>query len=278
MVRRQKRIKGNVVIISVTSDIGKIIAQNYLRDGFGVIGTYRSKKHLSERDFLGPCHLFHCDVNDKKSIVQFIQKYKKLNIPWQTFISCVAEPRPLTAFFGTDFDAWENSTRINSVDQLRVIHALYPFRDKTQKSNIVFFAGGGVNKPVFNFSAYTIGKIMLIKMCEYLDAENEDLNIFTVGPGWTRTKTHMLVLRDPHVSEEKRRDILNFLKSKGGTDINYIYECIRWLAKEGKKVAGGRNFSIVYDPLKKSVRDELKAALKKDKNMYKLRRYGSDIQ
>ena len=137
-----------------------------------------------------------------------------------------------------------------------------------------YFSGGpGTNNAVTNFSALTLSKTMLLKSCELLHAENEDINAFIVGPGWTRTKTHDAILSDPHVSEEKRQGTLDFLSSNSGTSMDDIYDCIRWLSEAGRAVAGGRNFSVVHDHWGS---DELAQELSNDFDMYKLRRYRND--
>lgn len=264
--------KQTLVILSVTSDIGFALTQNYLRAGHQVIGTYRSTQHLNEISGHPNLKLLKCDFSINKSMTAFIYNFKKINKQWNTLISCIGEPRPLTGFFDTNFDVWQKSVEINALSQLRILHRLYKYRNPQQISNVVFFAGGGVNNAVVNFSAYTIAKIMLIKMCEFIDAENPDLNIFIVGPGWTKTKIHKLILNDPNITSTKREETLTFLKKSAGTDINYIYECINWLSKSGKKVASGRNFALAHDPLQKCVRSYLSAALKADPNMYKIRR------
>ncbi len=172
---------------------------------------------------------------------------------------------PVTSFFGSDFDAWQESFEINSLDQLRVLHALYPFRVKGHTANVVFFAGGGANNAVVNFSAYTLGKITLTKMCEFLDAETKGLNVFIVGPGWTQTKIHRLI---PGSGGKAR---------KKGTPLSEIFECIQWLSSQGKGLAGGRNFSIVYDPWRPEARALLVKELKSNPDMYKLRRHKNNF-
>jgi hypothetical protein len=58
-----------------------------------------------------------------------------------------------------------------------------------------------------------------------------------------------------------------------GTSMNNIFDCIEWLCQKGKKVAGGRNFSVVHD---KWGNEKLADILESDNNMYKLRRAGND--
>lgn len=262
-----------VFILSVSSDIGYFLAKKYLQEGYRVVGTYRSLRYIKDLVRNKDCHLFSCDVAKRKNVQDLIRWFRKMNMPWDAFISCVGWPKPLTTFFQGNFDRWSESVHVNALEPLRVLHGLYPFRSRRKISSVVFFAGGGVNNAVVNFSAYTASKIFLIKMCEFLDAENPDLNVFIVGPGWTRTKTHELMLRDRDISKDKHSEIISFLNSNKGTMMEDIFACIHWLAGQGKKVAGGRNFSVVHDPWKGALKGRLAKVLQSDVNMYKLRRY-----
>ncbi|MCX6746800.1 MAG: SDR family NAD(P)-dependent oxidoreductase [Candidatus Pacearchaeota archaeon] len=263
-----------ISIISLTSDIGTALAERYSKRGDVVIGTYRSENSLSKSKLTETkgCYPFYCDISDKKSISEFVKTFRQSGLEWDTFISCPSNPLPLTSFFGGDFDEWSKSVHVNSIEQLRVLHELYPFRNKKRVSNIVYFAGGGgSNAAVVNFSAYNVAKILLAKMCEFLDVENKDINAFIVGPGWTRTKTHKLILENVNPSDERYRITKEFLKTKKGTSMDDIFDCIEWLCEQGREVAGGRNFSVVYDKWKEG--EELARELKTDKNMFKLRRH-----
>ena len=258
---------------SITSDIGIALAKRYSRDGYILAGTYRSKQLLPELTSLPNCHLYYCDLNDKQTIRDSIAQFAALGLRWSTFISLAASPPPLTSFFGSDFDEWSRSIHVNAIEQLRALHGLYPLRNRAAIANVVFFAGPGTNSAVKNFSAVTVSKIMLIKICELLDGENEDLNVFIVGPGWTKTKTHELILSDPGVSPEKYKETLDFMRTQQGSSMDDIYDCIRWLSKKGRQVAGGRNFSVVHDFWGA---EKLSQELLEDTDMYKLRRHRND--
>lgn len=257
--------RNNVLIISVTSGIGKELATRYCRDGSIVQGTYRTKPTES----IDCCYLLHCDIDDDTSVSEFINEYKNLNLTWGTIIICPCNPLPIKPFFECDMKEWSKSVETNAINQLRILRELYPFRE--DKSNVVFFAGGGVNNAVVNFSAYTISKIMLIKMCEFLDAENPDMNFFIIGPGWTRTKVHDVILANS--TGDIHNKTLKFITEKDtGTGMDDIYSCIKWLCDNGK-VASGRNFSVVSDRWGK---EELLARLSNDNNLYKIRRCGNE--
>ena len=271
LIRSPGPIKKTVILLSVSSDIGAHLARKYLRRGFTVVGTYRTKAHVRDLQGLPDCLLFKCDLGKRTDVDRFIRQVKNKKLAWDVLISCVGHPLPVIPFFDCDFDEWKGSVGVNAIEQLRALHMLHPYRNR-RKADVVFFAGGGMNGSVVNFSAYTISKIMLAKMCEFLDAENKDLNVFIVGPGWTRTKIHKTILSDKRTAKFKVLETRDFLKNKNGTSLDDIYECVDWLCEQGKPVAGGRNFSVVYDPWREGKREKLKKALKTDPNMYKLRR------
>jgi NAD(P)-dependent dehydrogenase (short-subunit alcohol dehydrogenase family) len=264
-----------VIILGISADIGRSICKYYLKDGFQVLGTYRNfSKDMSELLNLERLVLFKCDVTQREDIFRLAEFIRNKNIWWSTLFSSIGTSEPIGAFFEIPFDNWENSIQINCLGQLRVLHALYQFRSQDVIPNVVFLAGGGTNNAFKNYSAYCLSKIMLIKMCELLDAENNDLNVFIVGPGLVKTKTHLETLKAGKSAGDNYERIKKFWESeKAGTSMEKIYACIRWLESKGKAVSGGRNISVVHDMWGS---DELACELSRDDNMYKLRRFRND--
>lgn len=252
--------RGCVFILSVSSDIGHELALNYLADGYEVIGTYRNRESIAGWIEQPGIQLVHCDIASPRSIHLMIKTYRYFSKPWDIFISCVGTLEPVIPFFSSDFDIWEKAVTVNSLAQLRVLRALWPYRRQGKLCHAAFFAGGGTNSAVLYYSAYVASKIFLIKMCELLDVENFDLNPFIVGPGFLPTKIH-------------RAHKLDFSKIReGGASLGDIYECINWCIAQGKEVAGGRNFSVVHDPWHNGGL-QLRKQLLEDENKFKLRRF-----
>jgi len=263
-----------VFILSVSSDIGERLALDHLAGGARVAGTYRRQLPASlagHERFAG----LRCDVTARESardIAAFLQAH---DFQWDLFISCVGLLDPVGPFFKHDFEAWAQSVEANSVGQLRALHAAHAFRRPGQVNHVVFFAGGGTNNPFRSYSAYCLGKIALIKMCELLDDENPDLNVFIVGTGWVRTKIHAQTLAAgarAGDSYERTRQFID--QDTPGTDHTAIAAMIRWGVAQGRTVAGGRNFSVVHDPWAEAG-SGLAAALQADPDKFKLRRHGN---
>jgi len=255
-----------IIILGINADIGTNLANFFINDGYKVIGTYRKKKPKN----IAKAEVFKCDITKKKDIKKFILALKQKKIKWDIIFSSVGTSEPISKFFDINFDNWRQSIDVNFISQLEVIHFLYELKSNN-KNSIIFMAGGGTNNPFTNYSAYCVSKIALIKMCELIDDEYKNLNVFIIGPGFTKTKTHLETIR------AGKKAGINFLRvkkfhksSEQGTSFKKIYECILWGIKEGRKVVGGRNFSVVHDEWGSS---RLKLKLLNDKDKYKLRRF-----
>ena len=265
----------SIFLLGITSDIGKALAELYLKEGYSVFGTCRDIESGNKFAEKTGIPVVPCDVTNKNSINKAVDKFVQLYGSWDIFISAVGTSEPLGHFFSCDFDSWERSLMTNCTDQLRVLHVLFPYRCTESISHVAFFAGGGTNNAFPNFSAYCVSKIMLIKMCELLDDENEDLNVFILGPGWVRTKMHQEVLNNPEGAGESYFKVQSFLNSdEPGTSHKDIYDCLNWCIAGGRKVVGGRNFSVVHD-LWRDTDQKLAEQLLQDNNKFKLRRSGN---
>lgn len=263
----------NIFILGIGSDIGRALAKFYAGRGDKVYGTYRSRQSVKSIAGQKKIRLLKCDLADRNSINNCISKYRKLGKPWDIFISCAGTMEPIGKFFKVDFDKWEKSIIVNSIAQLRFLHGVYPYRRKNKINHTVFFAGGGTNNPFTNYSAYCASKIMLIKMCELLDDENKDLNVFIVGPGWVRTKIHFQTLKNRLTAGANYANTRIFMKSEEpGTSYKDIFDCIDWCISRGRAVAGGRNFSVVHDHWRKNAASLIRK-LRADTGKFKLRRF-----
>jgi len=263
-----------IIILSVSSDIGNFLAKQYLGRGWKVIGTYRQQKNLNGLDGK-KCDLFKLDISRPQEIKAFIARLKRRKIAWDRLICAVGALLPAQDFFACDFDQWQDSLLVNAIGPLRLVHGLYPLAQK--RARVVFFAGGAANGAVRHMSAYAISKILLTKMTEFIDAEYPRLHVSIIGPGWTLTKIHADILKGRTVARAKQLQTKEDMKHKPSTRLQDIDACIEWVCEQPKSITSGRNFSVVHDPWGQDKRQSLVAALKKDGNMYKLRRHGNDF-
>ncbi len=262
-----------VFILGLSSDIGRELGTRYQRDGYRLYGTYRRAGSLA--GLFDPERIFHCDVAKPESVRELTEACRATGLRWDIFIGAVGAEEPIGPFFESDFDAWERSIQTNALGVLRALHALFPLRAPARECACVLFSGAGTNSAAVNYSAYCASKIFLIKMCELLAAENPDLNAVIIGPGIVRTKIHEQTLRARERSGANYEKVMMFLRSDDpGVSHDDIYACVNWCVRAGRKVAGGRNFSLVHDAWREGG-ETLRLALLADEEMYKLRRFGN---
>lgn len=262
------------VILGVTSDIGRELAARFVADGWAVVGTYRDRAHLT--GLPTACQVFECDVESRRSINEFADACARNAIAWDAVVVAVGTEEPIGPFWDCDEDEWERGIAVNALAPLRILRKLYPLRHASARSCVIFFSGAGTNSAAPAYSAYCASKIFLIKMCELLDAESDDTSFVIIGPGIVRTKIHEQTLRALDRSGANYRKVVEFLRSpQPGTSHDDIYACVQWCIEAGKAAVGGRNISLVYDVWHGG--HKLAAALGRDPNLYKLRRFGNDL-
>jgi NAD(P)-dependent dehydrogenase (short-subunit alcohol dehydrogenase family) len=265
-----------ILILALSSDIGAALARHYLGQGATVLGTYRRElpADLQANPRVRACV---CDLANPETTQVLADFLRAVAQPWDVLVSAVGQLSPVGKFLEVPFSDWEASVQINSTAQLRALHAAYSFRRTGGEVSVVFFAGGGTNNPFTSYSAYCLGKIALIKMCELLDDEVPDINAFIVGTGWVRTKIHTQTLDAGVAAGANFSTTQRFLaEGQVGTYCADIAAMIEWGCAQGRSVTGGRNFSVVHDAWRDGGR-ALAAMLQSSPDHYKLRRYGNSL-
>ena len=266
----------SVVILGISSDIGRELAVRFAAAGWTVVGTVRPGARLA--GLPSPCRLMTCDLASRTSLQTFVESFQREQIRWDVFIVAAGTEEPIGNFWECDDMEWEQGFAINALAPLRILRRLHPLRNTAGAPCVAFFSGAGTNNAAPAYSAYCASKVLLIKMCELLDAESPDTSFFIIGPGIVRTKIHQQTLRVPEKSGPNYRKVVEFLDSPNpGTSHDEIYACLQWCIQAGKAAVGGRNISLVADAWKDGGR-ELAALLHNDPNLYKLRRSGNDLK
>ncbi|HTV28828.1 MAG TPA: SDR family oxidoreductase [Xanthobacteraceae bacterium] len=259
------------VVLGATADIGRGLTERLLADGWRVIGVGRTLARLKDMTGLPALELHQCALTEKDSVNALVSDLRANAVAWDLLISSVGTMEPIGLFFGLDFDTWEASINVNFVAQMRALHALWPLRRAKKVVDVMLLAGGGTNNPFRNYSAYCVSKIALIKMCELIDDETADANMFIIGPGYTRTRLLEETLRaGPQAAGDEYHRTLAYLE-KRGTPIDEIYQHMRWCMMQGRSIAGGRNFSTAHDPWRDGG-ETLAAALRDNRDAFRLRR------
>jgi NAD(P)-dependent dehydrogenase (short-subunit alcohol dehydrogenase family) len=263
------------IVVSAGSGIGTAICAHWRERGWQVCGTYRTPSGDTDSLQKAGVRLIQCEMADAKSVSKACDLLRDVCPVWDVLVVCTGTLEPVGLFADQDFDEWEQSLQVNLLAQLRVVHELLPTRRPAGNRSpcVLFFAGGGTNSAPVRYSAYTLSKISLIKMCELLDAEMPDVRFMIVGPGWVRTKIHCATLEAAEQAGGNFEETVARFESGNFVNLSEVVECCDWLVDVPREVMGGRNLSLAHDKW----RDErLKHALLEQPEMYKLRRSGNE--
>lgn len=264
----------SAIIIGASSGIGQALTQRWLKAGWKVSGTYRTKNpRVSELENLGAV-LTCCNLDDLSSINSVCQELKKTCPAWDVLVVCPASLEPIGLFIDLAVEDWADSLSLNFISQMRVVHQLLPSR-RTKSSLgpcVLFFSGGGINDAPTNYSAYIISKIATIKMAEVLDAELSDTRFVSVGPGWVDTKIHNQTIEAGSKVGQNYGRTVEKINKKDFTPMDRIIDCCDWVIATPKKVVGGRNINVVHDDWENK---EFEKKLVQDSHLLKLRKYGT---
>lgn len=261
----------NIFMLGASSDIAASLAERFLKRGDHVLGTFRQRTASLAHLEKSGVNLVPVDIASAESVQALATSVAQKKYKWNIFISAVGLLDPIGPFFSLDFDAWEKSVEVNFTAQLRVLHALYSLRDTARPCKIILFAGGGTNNPFDNYSAYCLGKLALIKMCELLDSEYKNIQISIIGTGWVNTKIHQQTLSAggmAGVNFDKTQEFIREPENKGAT-LEDVGECIDWCLAAPREAVSGRNFSVIHDPWRSP---DFLRQLQSDPDLCKLRR------
>ncbi|HAF94603.1 MAG: hypothetical protein A2X34_10715 [Elusimicrobia bacterium GWC2_51_8] len=260
-----------IIIISASSDIGTAMCRRWRKKGLEISGTYRTESAALDKLRRIGVKLVSCDLQNEEEINEACSYLKSACPGWDALILCPGTQSPIGSFIETDFGDWEKSVKVNLISQLNIVRRLLPDRNKNNSLGacVLFFAGGGTNTATVNYSAYTVSKIALIKMCELLDAEIHDSRFAIVGPGWVETKIHNETLKAGKKAGNNYAKAKNKLLHGTFTPMNKVLDCCDWIINSPREIVSGRNFSVVSDMWGDSLLSE---KLKAQPDMYKLRR------
>jgi len=271
-------MKQRIIIISASSDIGLALSEHWLALGHEVIGTYRRASTAMEGLKGKGMKFVRCDLADISSTNRCIEELRWHGKLWDALVFCPGAQEPVGSFMSLNFQEWSESIEINFTGQMRLTHALLPLKNtrSSMEPLVLYFAGGGTNNATVNYSAYTLSKIALMKMCELLDAEIGEARFTILGPGWVKTKIHEATLRAG--AGKAGVNYQRTIEKLAGGECNpmeRVVACCDWVLAAPRAVVSGRNFSVVFDAWGDP---RLNTQLLTDPNLYKLRRAGNSLQ
>ncbi len=185
-------------------------------------------------------------------------------VRWDLVLIPIGTVAPVGLWHEQLHERWDAAIDTNVLLPVRLLREMWAFRNPG--ASVCFFAGANPNKPMENYSAYSVGKMALLKACEHLDLESPDVKLFALAPGVVLTKIHTATLQAGVKNERLERATRD-----GGVPIERIYSCLKWCIGQTKAVVGGRNI-CVSDSKDWDTERLLAHRLENNSNLFKLRR------
>ncbi len=186
------------------------------------------------------------------------------HVPWDLCLVPIGVVAPVGPWYEIHSYDWDIAIDSNALIPIRLLREMWPYR--RPNASVCFFAGANPNKPMENYSAYSVGKMALLKACEHIDLESKDVKCFALAPGVVLTKIHTATLQAGIKNERLERATRD-----GGVPIERIYSCLKWCIAQKKSIIGGRNV-CVSDSKDWGQEKLLAHRLESNPNLFKLRR------
>ena len=255
------------LIAGIDSVIGEIIASSLTSNSWKVLGTSRRSETVNQGN------TFFCDFSEKNSIDECANTVLKMYPEIDILVIAIGILEPIGKYGDINFNDWEKGFYVNCLGPLRLINLLLPCLKKSMNSMVLTFAGGGINSSPERYSSYTLSKVALTKSMELLATEESGIKFVSLGTGWINTPIHQQTINAGDSAGIIGAETERRIKSNIFVDINEIPKFVNWAYEEAPSVISGRNFSLQNDNWSSA---KLNERLRKDTDMYKLRRFGND--
>ena len=158
----------NALITGASQGLGKVIAENFLREGANVVLCARGEKELrATRGDLArkfPAQKISvrtCDVSDEKLVSGLVAFALRDLGSLQALVLNAGIYGPMGPTESVSLDEWRQAMDINLYGVLLPCRAVIPHFKKTGRGKIIVLSGGGATNPLPNISAYAASKAAL---------------------------------------------------------------------------------------------------------------------
>jgi len=181
-----------VLITGASRGIGLELSEQFLRDGYRVISTYRLRApdSFSDLEALGNFSSYELEVTDSKSICRLASAIAGIKI--DILINNAGVIGPVSQDLKSiQSDQWLETFAVNSIAPLEVSRALVDNLKESMSPRIISISSqmGSLSRESTGMYAYRSSKAALNKIMQVLALELEDQGIIVcpVHPGWVRT-------------------------------------------------------------------------------------------
>lgn len=268
----------NAVITGASRGLGKVIAEQFLREGAHIAICARNqaelaatRQELASRFPSQTVVAQPCDVSDEAQVNAFVSFALEALGGIQILVLNAGVYGPMGPTETVDLAEWRRAIEINLFGVLLPCRALIPQFKKARRGKIIVLSGGGATSPLPNISAYAASKAAAVRLMETLAEElrpfGVDVNAIAPGPLATRFVDQVLEAGPEKVGRAFYEKNLQW-KQTGATPPGLAARLAVYLASADSDGITGKLISAQWDPWERL--HEFKADLNSD--IYTLRR------
>lgn len=182
-----------IVITAPGSDIGKVVTEHLLKQGYGIIGMGRqnSVNHLRTLD-AEHIHIFSCDYTDESSMEHAFSMAKSEVDKIRGLIHFVGGSLISKPYFQLDLASFRKVIAVNTDSAFLAGREASRWMRETGGGNIILFGSTTGIEPSSGKLAYGIAKAAVHNMTKSFALEGSEYDIIanTIAPAYVMTERH----------------------------------------------------------------------------------------
>jgi 3-oxoacyl-[acyl-carrier protein] reductase len=278
------RIIGNklgglrAIITGATQGLGRVIAEEFLREGANVafcgrsVDLVRKTEEDLNASYPGKVRGFKCDVGLDADVSSFAEGVLEWLGGVEILVNNAGVLGPIGPAAEVSWDEWQETFNINVLGTARMCRAVIPKMSTAGRGKIINLSGGGATSPMPAFSAYAASKAAVVRYTETLAMElaGTGLEINAVAPGLLKTRMMDQMLEaGPERAGQKQIETVKHSAEIGGTPPELAARLCIYLASQASDGITGKLISAPWDPWE-SLHEHIEDLQKTD--VYTLRR------
>ncbi len=186
------------LITGASRGLGKQISKTLWHAGANLILVARSLEPLvdlrnallAEANPGQQVHILTADLADPDSVPMLVSQSRACHDHLDILINNAAIQGPIGKLWENDWNAWQETLRVNLLAPTELCRALIPrMLKQAPHCKIINLSGGGATSPRPHFSAYAVAKAGLVRLTETLAHElaGTSIDVNCVAPGVMHT-------------------------------------------------------------------------------------------
>jgi NAD(P)-dependent dehydrogenase (short-subunit alcohol dehydrogenase family) len=251
-------LERTAIVTGASRGLGREVAKSLVQRGANLALVARSSSALEEAAIV----LRSVRVSEKQKIVSYpvdLRNSSEIQIfaascrrdfsGIDILVNNAAIQGPIGPFEKLDFDAWENTFKVDFLAVARLCQAVIPDMRKRGGGKIINLSGGGATAPRPDFSAYAAAKTALVRLTETLALElrEDHIEVNCVSPGAMNTQMLEEILAAGPEAARFEHARAREQKESGGASLEKAAELIVFLATSASNGITGRLLSAIWD-------------------------------